>query len=98
MIKRRGQSRRKRIRGNSLWWYRKRMGFTQREAAQIIGCPSRADISRFEHGARVPGLLTALKLEILYRAPVAFLFSDLYADLKAAVQERETRFRKHSPS
>lgn len=44
-------------------------------------------------GERIPGLVNALKLEIVYRMPVAFLFRDLYSNLKNEVREREERMR-----
>lgn len=78
---------------NRLWKYRKRMGFTQWQAAKILGHISYKRIGDYERGRRRPGLVTALKLEIVYRVPVAFLFPDLYARLKATLRQREERLR-----
>lgn len=69
------------------------MGFSQRQVAAILGYVSRTRVSEYEHGERQPGLITALKLEIVYRVPVAFLFPELYARLKAQLREREARLR-----
>lgn len=80
--------------GNRLWKYRKRMGFTQWQVAALLGYLSRTDISHFEHAQKLPSLVTALKLEILYRVPVAFLFPERYQRLKIDLREREERFRK----
>lgn len=87
--------------GNALWKYRKRMGFSQSQVAEILGYVSQADISRLEHGRKLPSLIGALKLEIVYRVPVAFLFPELYARLKAKLREREEELRRewdsHAP-
>lgn len=74
---------------NRLWYYRKRFDLTQRQAAEILGDVGVVDLSHLEHGHRLPALITALKLEILYRTPVSFLFPDLYAELKKGLRERE---------
>ena len=40
-----------------------------------------------------PSLINALKLEIVYRTPVAFLFGDLYEGLKKEIREREEKLK-----
>ena len=83
----------RRVLSNRLWKYRKRMDFTQRQVSQILGYVSPATISAYEHGRKLPSFLTALKLEIVYRVPVAFLFPEHYARLKTALREREDELR-----
>lgn len=84
--------RRSRVRfPNRLWRYRRRMGFSQQKVAELAGYLSPSDISRFEHGERLPSLLMALKLEIIYRTPVAFLYQDLYLRLRNDIREKEER-------
>jgi transcriptional regulator with XRE-family HTH domain len=78
---------------NRLWIYRKRMGFTQQEVAEIIGYQRETHISDYEHGRKSPSLVTALKLEIVYRTPVAFLFPELYGRLKGQLRDREDAVR-----
>ncbi len=78
---------------NSLWAARQRMGFSQKSVARALGLRRTSVLSRYEHGERIPGLVNALKLEIVYRMPVAFLFRDLYSNLKNEVREREERMR-----
>src|SRR5262245_17775684 len=78
---------------NRLWNYRKRMGFTQKQVAAIIGHVTRTQIGNWEGGHRVPTLLSALKLEIVYRVPIAFLYPDLYRMLKDKLHSREARLR-----
>lgn len=46
-------------------------------------------VSRYERGRSVPPLVTALRLEIIYRIPVAFLFSALYSELKTQIRSQE---------
>ena len=65
---------------NDLWTYRKKMGLSQKRAAYFIGLKRTNNLSRYEHGVKLPGLINALKLEIVYRTPVAFLFGDLYEE------------------
>ena len=69
------------------------MGFSQRQVAAFLGYRSSADVCDYERGDKLPNLVTALKLEIVYRVPVAFLFPDLYGRLKATVRAREERLR-----
>lgn len=78
---------------NRLWKYRRRIGFTQHQVAALVGYVSRTDISHFEAGRKLPSLLMALRLEIVYRVPVAFLYPDLYGRLKAALRAKEERLR-----
>ncbi len=78
---------------NRLWKYRKRMGFTQKQVAMIMGYVSPTLLSHYERGRKLPSLTTALKLEIVYRVPVAFLYPDLYQQLKEELQAREEALR-----
>jgi transcriptional regulator with XRE-family HTH domain len=78
---------------NRLRMYRKRMGFTQKQAAEILGYRTRSRVAELERGRRLPSLKTALRLEIVYRIPVAFLYPDLYAHLKRPLRAREEKLR-----
>ena len=71
---------------NRLWMYRKRMGFSQRQVAALIGYASAEHVGHWEHGRKLPSLVTALKLEIVYRVPVAYLFLEDYARLKTEIR------------
>lgn len=74
---------------NSLWTARNKMGFSQKRVARALGLKRTSELSRYEHGTRIPGLINALKLEIVYRTPVAFLFNNLYSELKNEIREKE---------
>lgn len=69
------------------------MGFSQRQVAQIFGYLSQTDVSQYERGRKLPSLVTALKFEIVYRVPVAFLFPELYRWLKNQLRAREEGLR-----
>lgn len=78
------------------------MGFSQTQVARALGLRRTSILSRYEHGTRIPSLVNALKLEIVYRTPVAFLFDNLYSDLKRKIRQREDRIqseqkRKRTP-
>jgi len=74
---------------NRLWTYRKKVGFSQKRAAYFLGFKGTNAISRYEHGSKLPGLINALKLEIVYRTPVAFLFGEVYEKLKKEIKKLE---------
>ena len=74
---------------NQLVVYRRRMGYSQKQVATILGHGSTSMLSRYESGRSWPPLLTALRLEILYRIPVAFLYSKIYRQLKDEVRNDE---------
>ncbi len=91
-MKRRTKRQRRVVRfPNRLWRYRRRCGLSQQQVAELAGYLTPSDISRFERGERVPSLLMALKLEIIYRVPVAFLYQDLYLRLRDGIREKEAR-------
>lgn len=80
--------------GNQLAHYRRRMRMNQRYVARLMDqrCPSA--ISEFEHGVSIPTLSSALKLAIIYRTPVEFLFKDAFLLLREEIRKREERTPK----
>ena len=81
---------------NHLWTYRKKMGLSQKRVAHFLGLNGTNDLSRWEHGVKLPNLVNLLKLEIIYRVPVAFLFGDIYELLKKEIRGREEKLKKDS--
>ena len=67
------------------------MGLSQQQASHLLGHKSHAALSLLEHGRISPSLITALKLEIILRTPVAFLFPELYDGLKKNIRAEEER-------
>ena len=74
---------------NNLILYRKRMGFTQRQVARLLGHRDTSMVSHYERGRSLPPLMVALGFEIIFRIPVAFLFPTLYDELKAQIRTKE---------
>jgi transcriptional regulator with XRE-family HTH domain len=74
---------------NELLVYRRRMGFSQKQVARLLGRQDTSMLSRYERGHSLPPLVIALQLEIIYRVPVAFLYLGLYRQLKKEIRSME---------
>ena len=74
---------------NDLVLYRKRMGFSQKQVARLLGHRDTSMVSHYEHNRALPPLAVALGLEIIYRVPVAFLFPGMYNELKRMIRDQE---------
>ena len=74
---------------NNLILYRRRIGFTQKQVARLLDHRDTSMVSHYEHGRSLPPLAAALCLEIIYRVPVAFLFPEMYHDLKRGIRKQE---------
>lgn len=71
------------------------MGYTQREVARLLGFRSATHISDYERGKRLPKLETAIKLEVVLCAPVAFLFPDIRRRAIDAVRAEREQMTPH---
>jgi len=71
---------------NNLVLYRRRMGFTQKQVARLLGHRAASMVSHYEHGRSFPPLPVALTLEIILRVPVAFLFPEFYDEAKLRIR------------
>jgi len=67
------------------------MGYGQSTVAHLLGHKSHASLSLYEHGHTLPTLTIALRLEVILRTPIAFLFPGLYDDLKKEIRAEEER-------
>jgi transcriptional regulator with XRE-family HTH domain len=76
---------------NCLRLYRRKNGLSQKRAAYFLGLKTAASLSHYERGDKVPNLKNALKLEIVLQTPVAFLFQELYGQLKKEIQGRRDK-------
>jgi transcriptional regulator with XRE-family HTH domain len=74
---------------NNLVLYRRRMGFSQKQVARLLGHRDTSMVSHYEHSRALPPLAVALGLEIIYRVPVAFLFPSMYDALKRQIRHDE---------
>jgi transcriptional regulator with XRE-family HTH domain len=79
---------------NRLLLYRKRMELSQKQVAAILGLKNIAILSHYERGTSRPSLQRALGLEIVYRVPVAFLFPELYEEIREEVRAKESRMAR----
>ena len=67
------------------------MGFSQKRVALLLGHKTTTHVSDYERGRRLPSLKTALKLEIILRIPIAFVYGEQYNILKRNIREVENR-------
>lgn len=70
------------------------MGFSQKQVSRLLGHRDTSMVSHYEHGRSYPPLPVALRLEIILRVPVAFLFPHLYDDIKQRIRQTEENFRE----
>ncbi len=73
------------------------MNLSQRTVAELLGFSDTTMLSRYEHGRALPSLTAALRLEIIYRMPVAFLFPVLYDHLREDIRAREAEAMRKAP-
>lgn len=74
---------------NELVLCRKRRALSQKRVASLLGQRDTSMLSRYENGRSLPPLPTALRLEIIYRAPVAYLYPGLYKELREQIRHQE---------
>jgi transcriptional regulator with XRE-family HTH domain len=68
--------------------YRKRVGFSQKELAFLLGGCGAGQVSKYESFARRPPLATALIYEQLFSTPMRKLFAGVYNEAQAALHRR----------
>ena len=76
---------------NQLDFYRRRMRFSQRNVAHLLGHKDNSAWSDYERGDRLPCLANALRLGIILRVPVEFLFAALHDELRDQIRAEEER-------
>ena len=76
---------------NCLDLYRRRMRFSTFHVAHLLGHSDTSTFREFERGERLPSLVNAFRLGIIFRVPVEFLFPDLYDGLKRDIRAEEER-------
>lgn len=74
---------------NSLDIYRRKMRFSPEEVARFLGHKSTTTWSNYVQGQRLPTLVNALRLGIILRVPVEFLFPSLYDSLRLQIRTEE---------
>jgi DNA-binding XRE family transcriptional regulator len=73
----------------SLVIYRRRMNFSQKTVANMLGHRDSTLLCLYERGRKLPPLAAALQLGIILRVPVEFLFPALYDDLRNRIRTQE---------
>jgi transcriptional regulator with XRE-family HTH domain len=79
------------IKINCLRLYRRKNGLSQKRAAHFMGLKTASSLSHYERGAKVPSLKNVLKLEIVLHTPAAFLFRELYGQLKKEIEVKREK-------
>ena len=74
---------------NRLDYLRRRMRFTTSHVASLLGHQDASTLSDYERGDRLPSLINALRLGIILRVPVEFLFPTLYDGLREKIRSEE---------
>ena len=76
---------------NNLDIYRRRMRLSQKQVAHLLGYKDNSAWSKYERRERLPSLANALRLAIILRVPVEFLFHSLHDDLRDQIRAEEER-------
>jgi transcriptional regulator with XRE-family HTH domain len=76
---------------NQLDIFRRKRKFTQKYVAHLLGHKDTSTWSDYERSKRLPSLVNALRLGIILRTPVEFLFHDLHDDLLRQIRAEEER-------
>lgn len=74
---------------NQLAIVRKRKEIAQKQVAALLGHKTTDQISRYERGAKVPNLKTALKLGILYKIPIRILLDGYFEACQTEIRRQE---------
>jgi len=77
---------------NHLALIRKKKALAQKQIASLLGHKTNDQISRYELGAKIPTLKTALKLGIIYNLPIRTLFYGYYELCLDEIREQEKNF------
>jgi hypothetical protein len=67
------------------------MGFATSHVAHLLGHQDTSTFCDYERGERLPSLVNALRLGIILRTPVEFLFGELSDSLKGEIRAEEER-------
>ena len=76
---------------NNLDLYRRRMTVSQERLIRLLGHDDSAMWSDWERGKHLPSLANALRLGIIFRIPLEFLFYALHDELRAQIRAEEER-------
>jgi transcriptional regulator with XRE-family HTH domain len=69
------------------------MRYSQKYVVSLLDLGEGGMLSRYEQGYLLPPLALALRLAVVYRVPVDFLFRDLYEEYRAEIRIKEAIMR-----
>jgi len=70
------------------------MRFTAAHVARLLNHQDASTLSDYERGERLPSLVNALRLGIILRVPVEFLYPALYNRLRNQLRAEEERLAR----
>lgn len=70
------------------------MRFRASHVAHLLGHQDASTLSDYERGERLPSLVNALRLGIILRVPVEFLFPHLYDQMRDQIRAEEDRLSR----
>ena len=76
---------------NRLDYFRRRMRFSTSHVGHLLGHKDSSTYCDYERGDRIPTLVNAFRLSVIFRTPVEFLFPSLYDSLRDAIRAEEER-------
>lgn len=77
---------------NRLFLARHKNNLARKQVALLLGHQTSDQISRYERGAKLPSLKTALLLGTIYRLPIRVLFDGYYEACLKELKKREKSF------
>jgi transcriptional regulator with XRE-family HTH domain len=72
------------------------MKFSSRRVATLLGHLDSTVLAQYEHGKRLPSLKNVLRLSVILRVPVEFLYPVLYDSLRRQIRAEEERLDRPS--
>jgi hypothetical protein len=71
---------------------------SQKEVAWLLGSRQGSNVCRYERFQSVPSLQTAIAYEIIFKASLAQLLPDLYAEVRTLIGRRARTLLKRNPT
>jgi transcriptional regulator with XRE-family HTH domain len=76
---------------NYLRTHRKKVGFSQKDIAFLVGCEHVGKISRYESCKQIPHLTTVIAYEVIFRTPSHALFQGIFETIESDIRVRAKR-------
>ena len=81
---------------NRIEVYRRRMRLGAKRVALLLGHKDSSVLAHYERGKRLPSLINALRLSIILRIPVEFLYPVLYERFREHIRAKEEQLARPS--